>query len=219
MKIQDLPMETIKGFLEDDEGMRLHDLAKDASVFGPCLEIGGYCGKSTIYLGLGCKESEGVLFSIDHHKGSEEQQPGQEYFDPDIFDDVSGRVDTFGQFRRNIDMASLSDTVIPIVARSEVVARTWTTPLAMVFIDGSHSYSSVFTDYTAWSSHILPGGFLAIHDIFPDPNKGGQAPYYMYKLAAGSGMFEELAMVGTLGILRRRKPGEVPSYIKDLRDW
>jgi len=199
----------IKGFLAHDEGKRLYELAREASHIGPCLEIGSYCGKSTVYLGLGCKKSGQILFSIDHHRGSEEQQPGQEYYDPELLDPVSGRIDTFRLFRATLERAELEDTVVPIVSTSAVVARSWATPLGLVFIDGSHAFESVFIDYSAWSSHIAPGGILAIHDIFPDPRDGGQAPYLIYQKAAGSGLFTEQPRINTLGILKRRIPGDL----------
>ncbi|HHO75966.1 MAG TPA: class I SAM-dependent methyltransferase, partial [Deltaproteobacteria bacterium] len=192
MKLDDIAALNIKGFLDEAEARMLHALAYKASMLGPALEIGGYCGRSTVYIGQGCKAGGGVLFSIDHHRGSEEQQKGQEYFDPDLWDEKEQRVDTFRPFRRSLEAADLENTVIPIVAPSDLAARMWSTPLSMVFIDGGHSYAAAFSDYTAWMPHIVPGGYLAIHDIFPDPNQGGQAPYYIYKLALGSGLFEEL---------------------------
>lgn len=207
-----LPMK-IKGFLEEDEGIRLYELAKEATRFGPCLEIGSYCGKSTVYIGTGCKERGGILFSIDHHRGSEEQQPGEEYYDPDLFDQDTGMIDTFKEFRKTIAEAALENTVVSIVAKSEIVARCWSTPLGMVFIDGGHSLESVFTDYSSWVSHIVAGGFLAIHDIFPDPAKGGQAPYTVYKLALSSGLFEEYSMIKTLVVLRRIESGTIPENV------
>lgn len=219
MKIEDVSALDIKGFLDHEEGMLLYDIARESSANGPCLEIGGYCGKSTVYLGLGCKARGGILFSIDHHRGSEEQQKGQEYFDPELYDEASGRVDTFRHFRRTVELASLEDMVVPIVARSEVVARMWSTPLSAVFIDGGHSYPTVFTDYTSWMPHVVPGGYLLIHDIFPDPNDGGQAPYYVYQLAVKSGLFEEMPRFKTLGVLRRLGAGVVPEAVRNLRDW
>jgi hypothetical protein len=161
-------------------------------------------------MGAGCKENRGVLFSIDHHRGSEEQQPGEEYFDPDLLDPETGMIDTFREFRRTVSEAGLEETVVSIVAGSEVVARHWATPLSMVFIDGGHSFESAFADYASWSSHIIAGGFLAIHDIFPDPAKGGQAPYRVYRLAVASGLFEVHPMVNTLGVLRRIASGRIP---------
>lgn len=136
MKIDDIDALTVKGFLDAAEGKRLYELAREASLRGPVLEIGGYCGRSTLYLGLGCRENHGILYSVDHHRGSEEQQPGQEYFDPDLFDEREGKVDTFRFFRRVVEQAGLGDTVVAIVAPSAAAVRMWSTPLAMLFIDG-----------------------------------------------------------------------------------
>jgi len=169
------------------------------------------CGKSTLYLGAACKENSSILFSIDHHRGSEEQQPGEEYFDPELLDPRgAGVVDTFGRFRDTIEDAGLDDTVVPIVCRSEVAARKWATPLSLVFIDGGHALETVFTDYNAWAGHIISGGYLLVHDVFEDPAKGGQAPYHIYQLAIASGLFREITMVKTLGVLRRHKCGDMP---------
>jgi len=166
----------IKGFLDEEEGNRLYEIALEASRLGPCLEIGSYCGKSSIYLGTACKENNSILFSIDHHRGSEEQQPGEEYFDPDLFDAKIGHVDTFKAFRRTIEKAGLEETVVPIVSRSDVAARLWETPLSLVFIDGGHSYETAYADYQCWAKHIIPNGYLLIHDIFLDPEKEGKPP-------------------------------------------
>jgi predicted O-methyltransferase YrrM len=195
----------IKGFLDPEEGERLFELALEACLLGPCLEIGSFCGKSTVYLGSACKLRGRTLFSIDHHRGSEEQQPGQLYFDPEVYDAGKGVIDSFPYFRATLERAGLEETVVAIVAKSHVVARDWATPLGMVFIDGGHAYETVFTDYRCWSPHILPGGFLVFHDIFLDPSEGGQAPYEVYKLALASAMFEELPMTRTLGVLRRHR--------------
>ena len=147
MKINKAKAAEIKGFLDEDEADRLFSLALSASNIGPCLEIGSYCGKSAIYLGTACKENKSILFSLDHHAGSEEQQPGQEYFDPDLLDKETGKIDTLRLFRKTIEDFNLENTVIPVIGRSEVVGRVWQTPLSLIFIDGSHSYESVLNDY------------------------------------------------------------------------
>ncbi|MGD9210564.1 MAG: class I SAM-dependent methyltransferase [Desulfobacteraceae bacterium] len=203
MKINLELVERTKGFLAPDEGERLYELAKCASQLGPCLEIGSYCGKSALYLGSACKENRAILFSIDHHCGSEEQQPGEGYFDPELFNPELYRVDTLGHFRKTIEQADLVETVVPIVSTSEVVARMWSTPLSLVFIDGGHAYETVFKDYTCWATHVITGGYLLLHDIFSDPADGGQAPFHVYQLALESGLFQPLPMCQTLGILQR----------------
>jgi predicted O-methyltransferase YrrM len=194
----------VKGFLDQEEGLFLYRAAREVSLLGPCLEIGSYCGKSAIYLGLGCKARQGILFSIDHHRGSEEQQPGQEYFDPELFDADSGRIDTFPFFRRTLEKAGLEDTVVPLVCPSPLAAKGWATPLSLVFIDGGHSYETAFTDYFCWARHLLPGGYLLFHDIFEDPKDGGQAPFQVYRQAVASALYQELPRVKTLGVLKRK---------------
>lgn len=201
---------SIKGFMDEDEGRYLYETAATASACGPCLEIGSYCGKSTAYLGAGCRRNGGILFSIDHHRGSEEQQPGEEYFDPDLHDADTGGIDTFRLFRKTLSAAGLEDTVVPLVCPSGTAARKWATPLSLVFIDGGHAYDTVYTDYSAWAGHVMPGGYLLFHDIFPDPSQGGQAPYRVYCIAAASGLFREMPMVKSIGVLKRLECGEMP---------
>jgi len=195
--------ESVKGFLDPLEGKRLHELAAGSAAIGPCLEVGSYCGKSTIYLGSACLAAGQQLFAVDHHRGSEEHQQGEAYHDESLFDPHSGRMDTFPEFRRTLDRAGLSETVIPIVADTRRAGRHWRTPLGMVFIDGGHSEAAALADYRTWAPHLLPGGILAIHDIFPSPEDGGQAPYHIYRLAVASGLFEPLETVRTLGVLKR----------------
>ena len=197
-------MRQLKGFLDTVEGDALYAIARKASKLGPCLEIGSYCGKSTICIGTACRETNSTLFTIDHHTGSEEQQPGEEYFDPELFDFKTFQVDTFTTFRETLRQGDLLDTVVPLVCRSHVAARQWETRLAMVFIDGGHAAETVRLDYDAWAHQLMPGGYLVFHDIFPDPEEGGQAPYDMYRAALSSGRFNEEPMVKTLGILHRK---------------
>ncbi len=112
-------------------------------------------------------------------------------------------IDTFKEFRRTMRRAELEETVVPIVTGSALAAKFWSTPLAMVFIDGGHSLESAMADYRSWAGHIMTGGVLAIHDLFPNPEEGGQAPITIYRLARDSGLFEEIEVVNTLGLLRR----------------
>jgi predicted O-methyltransferase YrrM len=180
-------IEEIKGFMPNHEGEALMSWARTFSKIGPLLEIGSFCGKSSIYLGLAAKEKNQVVFTIDHHKGSEEHQLNEEYFDPEIYDESLNSVNTFPLFLKNIRIFDLEDSVIPIVSSSARVAKGWNKNLGMVFIDGSHSLESATLDYESWGSHIKNGGALVIHDIFEDPNLGGQAPYEIYKRALNDG--------------------------------
>ena len=193
----------IKGFMHDDEALLLYQTALKAAEAGALLEIGSYCGKSAYFIGLACKEKNGILFSVDHHKGSEEQQPGQEYFDPDLFDENANRINTLPLFKKTIEQASLEEFVVPVVADSSVTGRMWSTPLSMLFIDGGHSLDDVLEDYNTWKKHIIHNGFLVIHDIFSDPAKGGQAPRIVYEKALDSGKYQKFAFEKTLGVLKR----------------
>ena len=195
---------TIKGFIHGEEAKRLYEISLMAAENGPILEIGSYCGKSAYIIGSACQEKESVLFSIDHHRGSEEQQPGEEYFDMDLFDSSISRINTFPFFQKTLKRNGLEDTVIPIVAPSMLVGKMWKTPISMLFIDGGHSFETAHTDFLTWAYHIKPSGFLVIHDVYKDPEEGGQAPLQVYDIALASGDFEELEMLNSLGVLKRK---------------
>jgi MMP 1-O-methyltransferase len=199
-----IDIDSVKGFLDKTEGEALYQLTLAASAFGPCLEIGSYCGKSTVYLGTACQQKKNVLFAVDHHRGSEEHQLGEAYHDPDLFDTESKKMDSFREFRKTLAGAKLEDAVIPIVAPSRLVAQCWTTQLSLVFIDGGHSMQAAIDDYEFWSPHIMAGGYLAIHDVFPNPEDGGRPPYEIWLKAIASGLFEEQPLIKSLGILRRK---------------
>lgn len=198
-----LDISSIKGFLDHEEGEALYEAALAASKKGPCLEVGSYCGKSTVYLGQACKENGQVLYAVDHHRGSEEHQLGEEYHDSELFDRSEGMMDSFKIFRQTMRQAGLEDTVVPLVTSSAVASKNWVAPLGLVFVDGGHSFEAAMTDYNSWALHVVTGGLLLIHDIFPDPAEGGQAPYRIWKLAQDSGFFEAVSIVKTLGILKR----------------
>jgi predicted O-methyltransferase YrrM len=196
-------LNTIKGFMDDDEAYRLYELSNQASKMGPLLEIGSYCGRSAAIIGSACQKNRGILYSIDHHIGSEEQQPGEEYFDPELYDQRTGGINTLPFFRESLKKTRLEDTVVPIVSTSLVAGKMWQTPLSMVFIDGGHSFEAAWNDFLTWSPHLLPDGYLVIHDIFLDPEKGGQAPRMVYEKAIATEVYTTLEMTKTLGVLRR----------------
>lgn len=198
-----IDIERVKGFLDPEEGRALHEAALKAAARGPCLEVGSYCGKSAVYLGTACSRVGSVLFTVDHHRGSEENQPGWEYHDTELWDAEAGAMDTLPFLRRTLRRAGLEEAVIPLVGRSTAVARYWRTPLALLFVDGGHTMEAAFGDYSAWTPHVMRGGILAIHDVFPNPEDGGRPPYEIYKLALAGGLFEEQATVKSLRLLRR----------------
>lgn len=191
-----------------DEGDALYDAAcaAGADVPGvPFLEVGSYCGRSTVWLGAAARRAGTVVFAVDHHRGSEENQPGWEWHDTSLVDPETGRLDTLPHFRSTIARAGLDDAVVAVVGESPVVARWWKTPLAFLFIDGGHGVEPARLDYELWTPHVMPGGTLAIHDVFPDPADGGRPPYeQIYVPALASGLFTEESATGSLRVLRRR---------------
>ncbi len=192
-----------KGFMPDDEGLALHAAGRDAASVGPLLEIGSYCGKSAVYLGAGARAGGTVLFSVDHHHGSEENQAGWEHHDTEVVDPATGRMDTLPFFRRTIEQAGLEDAVVAVVGNSHTIAAHWQTPLGLVFIDGGHALDVVAADHAAWSPHVAAGGVLVFHDVFEDPRDGGQAPFEVWKRAVASGDFTPVSATGSLRVLRR----------------
>ena len=196
------------GFMPADEGDALHAaaLAAAAAIPGsPFLEVGSYCGRSTVWLGAAARSVGTILFAVDHHRGSEENQPGWEWHDPELVDPRTGSMDTLPFFRHTVWRAGLEDSVVAVVGQSPVVARYWTTPLALLFVDGGHGEEPARRDYEGWTRHVAPGGILAIHDVFPDPADGGRPPYEcIYLPALASGEFVEESATGSLRVLRRR---------------
>jgi MMP 1-O-methyltransferase len=202
-----LAAEAAPGFMPAAEGLALSDAAARYAPRGPVLEIGSYCGKSTIYLAGGARAAGQLVVTVDHHRGSEEHQPGWEYHDPALVDPATGRLDTLPRLRATLAAAGLEEHVVVVVGRSADVARVWATPLGLVFIDGGHTEAAAVTDYQSWAPWVAAGGALAIHDVFPDPADGGRPPYLIYQRALASGAFTEVRAVGSLRLLERTGPG------------
>ncbi|MFI9598551.1 class I SAM-dependent methyltransferase [Streptomyces sp. NPDC052043] len=198
--------EAAKGFMPTDEGLALYAAAVTAGQLGlPLLEVGTYCGRSTILLADAARRAGVTALTVDHHRGSEEQQPGWEYHDPETVDPEIGLMDTLPTFRRTLHRAGLEDHVVALVGRSPQIAALWNTPLGLVFVDGGHTDEHAGADYEGWAPHLAEGGLLVIHDVFPDPvdEFTGQAPYRVYLRALESGEFTELPSTGSLRVLRR----------------
>jgi predicted O-methyltransferase YrrM len=201
------------GFMPDDEGRALHHLAHRASRDRPSatlVEVGAWCGRSTIYLGTAAAAEGAVLFSVDHHHGSEENQAGWEHHDPSVVDPATGRIDTLPFWRRSVDGAGLAHAVVGVVGDSPTVAAHWGAPVDLCFIDGGHGEAPAWADLRGWWPHVRIGGWLAIHDVFPDPADGGRPPYELWCAALASGQFVEDEACGSLRVLRRTAAGPPP---------
>jgi MMP 1-O-methyltransferase len=199
--------EQVIGFMPADEGRALHDAALRYLDGGVAVEIGTYCGKSTVLLGAAAHARDSVLYTVDHHHGSEEHQPGWEYHDTSMVDAVTGRFDTLPTLRHTLDEAGLDDNVVAVVGKSTVVAKGWGTPLQLLFIDGGHSEDAARKDYDGWAKWVSIGGALIIHDVFPDPRAGGRPPYEIYCRALESGAFVEKSVAGSMRVLERTAGG------------
>jgi predicted O-methyltransferase YrrM len=200
----------VTGFMPADEGRTLYDTAVRYLGEGVGVEIGTYCGKSTVLLGAAAQQSGGVVYTIDHHHGSEEHQAGWEYHDETMVDPVTGLFDTLPTLRHTLDAAGVDDHVVAVVGRSTTVARGWRTPLRLLFIDGGHTEEAAQRDFDGWVRWVEVGGALIIHDVFPNPDDGGQAPYHVYRRALDTGDFREVLATGSMRVLERVKgvPGE-----------
>ncbi|UGT73295.1 class I SAM-dependent methyltransferase [Mycolicibacterium smegmatis] len=195
--------EQVTGFMPVDEGRALYDAAVRYLGGGVGVEIGTYCGKSTVMLGAAAQETGSVLYTVDHHHGSEEHQPGWEYHDASLVDPVTGLFDTLPKMRYTLDAAGLDDHVVAVVGRSPVVARGWRTPLRFLFIDGGHTEEAAQRDFDGWARWVQKGGALVIHDVFPNPEDGGQAPFHIYQRALATGAFREVSATGSMRVLER----------------
>lgn len=197
-----------KGFMPEDEGLALYGAAAGAAGLGlPLLEIGTYCGRSTLLLADAARGAGVTAVTVDHHRGSEEQQPGWEFHDPEVVDPAAGRMDTLPEFRRTLYAAGLEDHVVAVVGKSPRAAAVWGGAVGLLFIDGGHTDEHAAGDYEGWAPHLAEGGLLVIHDVFPDPADGGQAPYRIYRRALESGAFAEVSVTRSLRVLRRIGPG------------
>jgi predicted O-methyltransferase YrrM len=191
-----------KGFLPDDEAAALHAAAREA-LPGTWLEVGTYCGRSTVHLGGAARAAGAHVVTLDHHRGSEENQPGWEWHDASLVDPHTGRLETLPSLRRTLWDAGLDDVVSVLVASTQQVARWWTTPLTLLFLDGNHTEDVAQHDYAAFAPHVVPGGTLAVHDVFERPEDGGRPPWNVFRRAVDTGAFAEDGVTGSLRVLRR----------------
>ena len=200
-----MTLNTVKGFLDNIEGNELTKIARKCSDLGPCLEIGTYCGKSALIIGEACRKSNNLLFTVDHHTGSEEHQLGEEYHDSELYDENISSFNTLPEFLENLKKSDLKNYILPLIGASKELAKEWKLPLGMVFIDGGHSMEAALADYEYWHPHIVKNGYLLIHDVFPNPKDGGRPPYEIFCKAKKSKKFKEISLIKSLAILKKIK--------------
>ena len=193
----------VKGFLSDKEAKKLQELFLNVHHLGSVLEIGTYCGKSTLNFALVAKKIDGLIYTVDHHTGSEEHQLGEEYHDEDLYDRRLEKFNTLPEFLKNLRSSNLGKYIIPILSKSSEASKTFSETISLLFIDGGHSHEAALSDYNSWKEKICSGGLLVIHDVFPNPQDGGRPPFEIYSEAQKSEQFEDLGIYETLGILKK----------------
>ena len=193
----------VKGFLNDKEAKKLQELFLNVHHLGSVLEIGTYCGKSTLNFAVVARKIDGLIFTVDHHKGSEEHQLGEEYHDEDLYDRRLEKFNTLPEFLQNLRLSNLGKYIIPILGKSSEASKTFSETISLLFIDGGHSHEAALSDYNSWKEKICSGGLLVIHDVFPNPQDGGRPPFEIYSEAQNSKQFEDLGIYKTLGILKK----------------
>ena len=193
----------VKGFLNDKEAEKLQELFLNVHHLGSVLEIGTYCGKSTLNFALIAKKIDGLIYTVDHHTGSEEHQLGEEYHDEDLYDKRLEKFNTLPEFLKNLKSSNLGNYIIPILSKSSEASKTFSELISLLFIDGGHSHDAALSDYNSWKDKICSGGLLVIHDVFPNPEDGGRPPFEIYSRAQKSKQFEDLGIYETLGILKK----------------
>ena len=193
----------VKGFLNDKEAKKLQELFLNVHHLGSVLEIGTYCGKSTLNFAVVAKKIDGLIYTVDHHTGSEEHQLGEEYHDEDLYDRRLEKFNTLPEFLKNLRSSNLGKYIIPILSKSSEASKTFSETISLLFIDGGHSHEAALSDYNSWKEKICSGGLLVIHDVFPNPQDGGRPPFEIYSEAQKSEQFEDLGIYETLGILKK----------------
>ena len=196
-------MKDVKGFLSDKEAKKLQELFLKVHHLGSVLEIGTYCGKSALNFSEVAKDVNGLIYTIDHHTGSEEHQRGEEYHDSELFDERLKKFNTLPEFLNNLKSKKMAKFIIPIIDKSQNASNFFSEKISLLFIDGGHSFETALSDYNAWKDKICPDGLLVIHDVFPNPKDGGRPPYEIYTLARESKEFDDLGIYETLGILKK----------------
>jgi predicted O-methyltransferase YrrM len=164
----------IDGWLSDREANALFLLARDNTPHesGHIVELGSWQGKSSVMLGGGLRNKCGAKLNCIDPFGIDENPEYQRLYYDGLITKMRHSVEE--AFRRNIRRCGLADIVNQIRGYSFEVAKTWTEPIDMVFIDANHEYESVRRDFEMWSTFVKPGGIVALHDIaeqWPGPTR------------------------------------------------
>ncbi len=194
-----------KGFMPDDEGLALHAAGLDGAARRARSSRSAPTAASRRSTSAPRRERGGtVLFTVDHHRGSEENQAGWEHHDPSVVDPRTGRMDTLPFFRRTIEDAGLEDVVVAVIGDSPTVAAHW------AHAARARCSSTAVTRSTSRSPTTRPGrrtsrraACSSFHDVFEDPADGGQAPFEVWTARGAPPAFTPVSTTGSLRVLRR----------------
>jgi hypothetical protein len=142
--------EDVEGWLLEEEGIALANLARGKRV----LEIGSYCGKSTICLA----QTATQVCALDPFDGRSTPRPQE----------------TQAAFFRSLDQYGVREKVFAVRGTLPEVAETWISngeQFDLVFIDGAHDAVSVRADIEGSLPFLKPGGLLAFHDYRSEPGE------------------------------------------------
>jgi MMP 1-O-methyltransferase len=171
--IKDVP-----GWLSDEEGEALFELARACTGRGVIVEIGSWKGKSTICLGLGSRAGSGVpIFAVDPHADYRH-----------------------GDFKENIERAGIADLVTPLKGLSQLVVDGFDQPIELLFVDGSHEEDDVREDFDKWVPKVVEGGVVAFHDTTWHP---GVRRVVAEKIYASRGFKDVRFVIGSTTVARK----------------
>lgn len=156
--------ERAKGWLIREEAELLYRLATAASRRGRVVELGSYCGRSSIVLAAALKDASfGSLVCVDTFRGSAEHQPGCRHFDAETL--VDGVVNTYPAFLQNLTQANLLDHVEVLQCSTLAAAAGFAESIGLLFVDADHDYEAIRSDLQAWASGIIQEGWIVFHDF------------------------------------------------------
>jgi predicted O-methyltransferase YrrM len=175
--------------LQIDEAALLYRLARDVRT-GAVAEIGRFKGGSTVMFASALPEG-GELWSYDLHVALRPDMSG-ELLDREL-DDALRRL-------------GVRDKVHLLVGDSRTIDPP-SAPLALLFIDGDHSYEGAKADFERWSAFVQPGGHVLFHDAVDTGGYGNVYPGVARAVA-------EIGMVSKQRWERQPGAGSIAHFVK-----
>ncbi len=191
----------VEGFFSHDEGELLYYLAAGCPKNGTIVEIGSWKGRSTCWMGRASERySEAKIYASDPHVGSPEHQK-------------DGPINTFDQFKLNLEKMRVTEKVTPIVKFSYDAVVDVEEPIDLLFIDGAHEYEAVKKDFDLWFPKLKTGGVIAFHDSV---GKGWPGVHQlMEEEIFDSVNFKDIGFVGTITFATKVEANDAVERVKN----